>query len=170
MGAPNSVDRSLVKNMSISEKDVTLGLELDHLDDYIESIFPENFNSVFKTEIKKKLDIIKWSGQKTTGSNNVILDRVHNIMSDEFYSFMFSYRKNKADKTIDIAYQIITGKIDVAKAYKYKKFLGIRYGTEYETISPSEKLFLKEAYNIVDENYLSNYLNEEKKKYLANNN
>ncbi len=169
MGSTNSVDRSLVKSMSISEKDATLGLELDHLDDYIESIFPENFNSVFKTEIKKKLDIIKCSGQKTTGTDNVKFDRVHNIMSDEFYSFMFSYIKNKADKTIDIAYQIITGKIDVAKAYKYKKFLGIRYGTEYETISPSEKSFLKEAYNIVDENYLSNYLNEEKKKYLANN-
>ena len=169
MGTQHNIDSSLVKCFSVSEKDVTIGLPENELNDYVDSIFPEEMKGSFKVELKKKLNnrlkseknILKSETPGFRTTNGV----EQNIVSEDFYIFLFCFIKRKNEnneKLIDIAYQFITGKVEVAKACHYKKFLFIKYDKHYEDIPQNYTNFLKEKFNVTPDD-LKKYLLEEKK-------
>jgi len=165
MGSKHSVDRSLVKSSSISEKDVTLGLKMQYLGEYIDTIFPEDFNITLKNDIKSKLiKRIKFSDGEAKERNDSKLNAESNIISDDFYIFLYAFENLGNDK-INIAYQFVTGKIDVSKSYEYKTFLGIKYGTKYECVTDNEKTFYKNYFGVKEDD-LPRYLQEQKKNLL----
>ena len=164
MGSNHSVDRSVIKSSSVSEKDVTLGLKLKCLDKYLDSIFPENFPNSLKQDLQKKLKKrIEISDSEVKGYDNYKLNSETNIINDDFYIFLYAF-ENLENEKINIAYQLITGKIEVSKSYEYKTFLGIKYGTKYESVTETEKSFYQKYFG-VEEEKITQYLAEQK-KYL----
>ena len=169
MGTQHDIDRSLVKSFSVSEKDVTIGLPKTEINDYIDSIFPGEMRESFKDEIKKKLKVRLKTKANLLDSKNLDYRTTsgveQNIVSDDFYIFLFCFIETKNENNeelIDIAYQFITGKVEVAKACHYKQFLFIKYDKHYDDIPLDYANFLKEKFNVTQEE-LNKYLKEEKK-------
>jgi hypothetical protein len=167
MGTQHYIDRSLVKSFSVSEKDVTIGLPITELEDYVDSIFPGEMRESFKNEIKKKLNVrLKAESNKLESKDPSYRSEVEqNIVGDDFYVFLFCFIKRKNgnnEELIDIAYQFITGKVEVAKACHYKQFLFIKYDKHYDDIPQDYTNFLKEKFNVTPKD-LKKYLSDEKK-------
>jgi len=165
MGSTHTVDRSLIKRSSVSEKDVTLGLKMKYFDEYMDTIFPENFNVSLKkdliTKIKKR---IKFSDAEANKKEGAHLNAESNIIDNDFYVFLYAFEDIGNDK-INMAYQFINGEIEVSKSYEYKTFLGIKYGkNKYECITDDEKSFYKNYFDVKGDD-MPKYL-QEQKKYL----
>ena len=169
MGTQHDIDSYLVKCFSVSEKDVTIGLPENELNDYVDSIFPEEMKESFKVEIKKKINNrLKAELNKFASKDpgfRITNGVEQNIVNEDFYIFLFCFSKRKNgnnEKLIDIAYQFITGKVEVAKACHYKTIFGYKYDKHYDDIPQDYTNFLKEKFNITQDD-LKKYLLEEKK-------
>lgn len=164
MGSTHNVDRSLIKSSSVSEKDVTLGLKMKYFDQYMDTIFPENFNvSLKKDLIAKVKERIMFSDAEANKKEDAHLNAESNIIDNDFYVFLYAFEDIGNDK-INIAYQFINGKIEVSKSYEYKTFLGIKYGKKYESITDNEKSFYQKYFDVKGDD-MPKYL-QEQKKYL----
>jgi hypothetical protein len=171
MGSTQHIDKRVIKSSSVSEKDVTIGLPKDKLDEYVDTIFPEEMKESFKKEIKKKIKVRLFGEKDKIISSSPISQDTYgvdqNIIGEDFYIFVFFFLNNKNDNTFDLAYQFITGTVEVAKAYNYKKFLFFEYGKKYEEIPVGYSNFLKENFNVSPDD-IKQYLLEEK-KFLPDN-
>lgn len=165
MGQKQTVDRSVIKSSSISEKAVTLGLKMKFFNRYMETIFPKNFQASLKKDLIDKVkERIEMSDSETVKSDDARLNAESNIINDDFYIFFYAF-ENLENEKINIAYQFINGKIEVSKKYEFKTLLGIKYGKKYECITDNEKTFYQKYFDVkADE--ISNYLQEQKKNFL----
>lgn len=171
MGSTQHIDKRVIKSSSVSEKDVTIGLPQDKLEKYVDTIFPEEMKESFKKEIKEKIKIRLFAKRNKVVSASPLSQDTYgveqNIIGEDFYIFVFYFIKNNNDNTIDLAYQFITGTVEVAKAYNYKKFLFFEYGKKYEEIPVGYSNFLKENFKVSPDD-IKQYLLEEKKSLPDN--
>jgi len=110
------------ENSKIFDCNTVLGVDLDNLEEFMESIFSEEVPEDFKDSMKKKIRIIKFSDKADNfkGKNNQTgLDSNHFECGDETHYFFFIAEKK--DNKMDISYKFFVGKATILKAYTKTK-------------------------------------------------
>lgn len=164
-----SVARALKKDAGLSEMDVTIGLEKTNeaINDFIESVYPENCDDNIKKEINKKLKLIIHSRAKKNVKSD---DNIHSIgttIGGIYTFFMFCFDTNK-DGTINIAYKLITGELDIEKAHSYELNGETKFNETVEEIAPEEtKKIITKYLGVNEEEKLYDLLQTEKKNLLS---
>lgn len=164
-----SVARNLKKDYGLTECDVTLGLEKtdEAVNDFIESVYPEDCSENLKKEIQKKLKVILHSRGKKNEKNRGELQAIATSIGGKYNFFLFVFDSNK-DNTINIAYRLITGELDIEKAHSYELKGNKKLNEKIEDITPEEtKKIIYDYLGVNEEEKLYDLLTEEKKNLLT---
>jgi len=164
-----SVARALKKDYGLSESDVTLGLDKseESINNFIESVYPEDCTESVKNEIKKKLKVILHSKAKKNIKDKGEINSIAATIGGKYNFFIFVFDSNK-DGTINIAYKLISGEIDIEKAHTYELVGDKKYNEKVEDIAPEEtKNIIRNYLGLKDDEKLNELLQEEKKNLLA---
>ena len=161
------VPRRLVKDIKISEKDVTIGLKKtdEAINCFIDSVLSGNIIPKKKEEeFRKKIQLMKHAKKKTNEKHEDNIEALNVSIGGEYCFFIYYFKENEEDKdTIDIAYQIISGYVEISQAHKTKN--GKIVEGSIENLSPQEtKLIVKNYLNIKNPegNYLKKAIESEK--------
>lgn len=164
-----AVARNLKKDSGLTENDVTLGLEKtkESIDNFIESVYPENCTDNVKNQIKKKLNMILFSKGKTNAKTEGNIQSIATNIGGNYTFFMFCFDSNK-DGTINIAYKLITGELEIEKAYNYELKGNNKMNERVENLSPEEtKKIVYDYLGLKEDEKLYELLNEEKSRLLS---
>ena len=165
-----SVARALKKDFGLSESDVTLGLQRseESINNFIESVYPEDCPDSLKNEIKKKLKIILFSRAKKNIKDKGDINSIASTISGKYNFFFFVFDTNK-DDTINIAYKLISGELDIEKAQSYDLIGDKKSNLQIEDIAPEQtKSIIRDYLGLKDDEKLNELLQEEKKNLLGN--
>lgn len=161
------VNRHLVKDIKASEKDVTIGLERtdEAINCFIDSVLSGNNIPAKKQEdFRKKLSIMKYAKKKANEKDGDDIQVLDASIGGDYCFFIFYFKVNDEDKkAIDIAYQLLTGHVEIEQAHKIKK--GKIVEGSVEKLSPEEtKSIIKTYLNLENpnENYLKKAIENEK--------
>lgn len=161
------VPRRLVKDIKISEKDVTIGLKRtkEAINCFIDSVLSGNSIPIKKQEeFRKKIQLMMCAKKKINEKDDDGIEALNVSIGGEYCFFIYYFKENEEDKdTIDIAYQIISGYVEISQAHKTKN--GKIVEGSIENLSPQEtKLIVKNYLNIKNPegNYLKKAIESEK--------
>ena len=164
-----SVARALKKDYGLTESDVTIGLERtdESINNFIESVYPEDCTESVKNEIKKKLKVILYSKAKKNVKANDEINSIASTIGGKYNFFIFCFDSNK-DNTINIAYRLITGELDIEKAHTYDLQGGKKLNEKIEDIPPEEtKNIIYNYLGVKEDEKLYELLKEEKTNLLT---
>ena len=166
----NHIGRNLKRDAGISEIDVTVGLQKtpEAIDAFIESIYSDEIPETLKTHIKSKFKLMLYSNGKKNNKELKNIESLATLLADSYSYFLFVYDTNKDNNTINIAYKLISGKMEIERGL-LQEFKGKKKIQEtVETIDEEEtKRIIQEYLGIKEQDNLYNYL-EENKKLLCN--
>ena len=164
----NHIGRNLKRDAGISEIDVTVGLQKtpEAIDAFIESIYSDEIPETLKTHIKSKFKLMLYSNGKKNNKELKNIESLATLLADSYSYFLFVYDTNKDNNTLNIAYKLISGKMEIERGllqeFKGKKKKTVEVINEEET-----KRIIQEYLGIKEQDNLYNYL-EENKKLLCN--
>ena len=167
----NHIGRNLKRDAGISEIDATVGLQKtpEAIDAFIESIYSDSdeIPEILKTSIKNKFKLMLYSGAKKNNKELKNIESLGTLLANSYSYFLFVYDTNK-DNTINIAYKLISGKMEIERGL-LQEFKGKKKIQEtVEAIDEEEtKRIIQEYLGIKEQDNLYNYL-EENKKLLCN--
>lgn len=161
------VSRHLVKDVRTSEKDVTIGLQRteEAIKCFIDSVLSGNdIPDKKKDDFQKKLKLMLFSKKKINEKGGDDINVLDASIGGDYCFFIFYFQENEEDKkTIDIAYQLLTGKVEIEAAHKIKK--GKIVQGSVEKLTPEETKSIIKTYLSLEnpnENYLKNAIKAEK--------
>jgi hypothetical protein len=161
----NQIGRSLKKDAGVSENDITYGLQKtpEAIDAFVDSIYSDEISDSLKTSIKNKLKIMLISRGKKNVKAIKNIESVGTILGNSYSYFIFVYNTNE-DNTLNIAYKLISGKLEFQKGV-LQEFKGKKKISEtVEAINEEEtKKIIEEYLGIKEEENLYSYLQENKK-------
>lgn len=111
-------DEEIKDNLRFADCNTALGIDLENLEEFMESIFSDEVPKNFKDSMKEKIRIIKMSDKvdNFNGKNNQTgLDSNSFVCNDETHYFYF-IAERKGNK-MDISYTFFVGKAAIKKAY-----------------------------------------------------
>jgi len=173
MGSKSSSVEEYVKeeikdNSSVFESNTVLGVNLDHLEEFMDSIFSKEVPKEFSEDMKSKLRVIKYSDRADNfkgKDNDTGLDSNSFQCNNETHYFFFIAEKK--DKKMDISYKFFCGKAEILKAYKIingKKKLEEKNTNYYKNrLKEAVKNPLKDDTNIIRNALLDNISTERKR-------
>lgn len=166
----NHIGRNLKRDAGISEIDVTVGLQKtpEAIDAFIESIYSDEIPETLKTHIKSKFKLMIYSGGRKNNKELKNIESLGTLLANSYSYFLFVYDTNKDNNTINIAYKLISGKMEIERGL-LQEFKGKKKIQEtVEAINEEEtKRIIQEYLGIKEQDNLYNYL-EENKKLLCN--
>ena len=166
----NHIGRNLKKDAGISEVDATVGLQKtpEAVDAFIDSIYSDEIPENLKTHIKNKFKLMLISDAKKNNKASKNIESLGTMLNNSYSYFLFVYDTNKDNNTINIAYKLISGKMEIEKGL-LQEFKGKKKIKEtVEVIDEEEtKRIIQEYLGIQEQENLYNYL-EENKKLLCN--
>ena len=166
----NHIGRNLKKDAGISEIDATVGLQKtpEAVDTFVESIYSDEIPEDLKTNIKNKLKLMLISDAKKNNKALKNIKSLGTILNNSYSYFLFVYDANKDNNTINIAYKLISGNLEIEKGLS-QEFKGKKKIKEtVEAIDQEEtKRIIQKYLDIKEQENLFEYL-EENKKLLCN--
>jgi hypothetical protein len=155
------VPRHLISDMRSSETDVTIGLEKDGLDLYLETVLTgDDIDPKLKDQFCKCLKLALNSKRRGKSKDNNNIQTILTSLNQKYTAFIFYYDVEK-DNTLDIAYQFVKGNINIDYAHKIKKGKVVDGSVEY--LSPEQTAsFLEKYLDLKDKDYLKKAIEAEK--------
>lgn len=161
------VSRHLIKDMRVSEKDVTIGLQKSEkaIKCFIDSVLSGNeIPKKKRDDFEKKLHLMLYSKKKANEKDGDDIEILNASIGGDYCFFIFYFKENDEDKnTIDIAYQLLSGHIEIEMAHKIKK--GKIVEGSVEKLTPEETKSIIKTYLCLEnpnENYLKKAIEDEK--------
>lgn len=128
------VEACVVSSNTKNEKDIVLNLDIECFDEYIDSIFPDEFPEDIKTNLKKKLKLCaRCSDRKNTDDQTTIQPSEEISLSNgsAYYIVYFSHL-SKDRKYIDFAYKLKYANAVVSKGATLTFCDGVLTNTTYK--------------------------------------
>ena len=107
------------ENSSVFDCNTVLGVDINHLEEFMDSIFSEEVPKNFIESMKGKLRVIKYSDRADNfkgKDNEKGLDSNSFVCNNETHYFFFIAEKK--ENKMDISYKFFCGKAEILKAYK----------------------------------------------------
>ena len=159
-------------NSRIIDRNTALGVDLENLEEFMDSIFLDEVPEEFKDAMKKKIRVIKYSDKADNfkGKDNQSgLDSNSFVCNGETHYFYFIAEKK--DNKMDISYTFFVGKVAIEKAYtitkgekKVDKNINYRKRLKEVINNPLEKNDMK----LIKQELKDNLIEERKNNLLKN--
>ena len=112
----------IIDNSRIYNCNTVLGVDINHLEEFMDSIFSEEVSNDFSDAMKSKLRVIKFSDRADNFKGKDIdtgLDS--NSFKCNNISHYFFFIAEKKENKMDISYKLFCGRVEIYKAYDINK-------------------------------------------------
>ena len=141
MGSSDSSEQhfkdEITENSRVFESNTVLGVDINHLEEFMDSIFSDEVPKKFSDNMKESLRNIRYADRASNfrgKDNDTGLDSNSFKCNNETHYFYFIAERK--ENKMDISYKFFCGKAEISKAYKIikgKKILEENKGVNYKS-------------------------------------